>query len=156
MVLASLGVEALLLALMAANARLAQLQSASASPPHFDSPSAPSGSVPVYLKPNTSGRTKKPGAKEGHKGSRRQTPAKIDEKVEHRLDVCPCCSGPLQRCGRTRTRVIEDIPKQITPVVTQHTIHRDYCPNCRRHVEPIVPDAMPNATLGHHVVALGS
>ena len=163
--LASLGVEVLRLALMAANMRLAELQSSAGAAPAAQAPSlelpsesssAPSASVPVYLKPKVSGRKKKPGAKNGHKGSRRKTPEKIDEKVEHRLEVCPCCSGPLQRCERTRTRVIEDIPKQITPVVTEHTIHRDYCPACKKHVEPVVPDAMPSATLGHHVVALGS
>jgi transposase len=153
--LAALGVEAVRLALMAANARVAELQSASVAA-SMDSPSMPPASVPIYLKPKTSGRKKKPGAKVGHKGSRRKTPVTIDEKVEHRLEVCPCCAGPLQRCERVRTRVIEDIPRQITPVVTEHTIHRDYCPSCKKHVEPVVPDAMPNATLGHHVVALGS
>ncbi len=152
--LSSLGAEALRLALMAASMRLAELQSPAELPP--GSSSTPPASPPVYLKPKTPGRRKKPGAKNGHKGSRRKTPVKIDEKVEHRLDVCPCCSGPLQRCERTRTRVIEDIPEQITPVVTEHTIRRDYCPACKKHVEPVVPDAMPNATLGHHVVALGS
>jgi len=62
----------------------------------------------------------------------------------------------LQRCERTRTRIVEDIPEQITPVVTEHTLHRDYCKHCKKHVEPVVPDAMPSATLGHHVVALSS
>jgi len=112
--------------------------------------------IPVYQKPQTSQRKKKPGAKDGHEGSRRKTPPRIDAREEHRLEVCPCCGGPVQRCKRTRTRIVEDIPQQITPVVTEHTIHRDYCPACKRHVEPVVPDAMPNATLGHHVVALSS
>jgi transposase len=120
------------------------------------SPSTPSGMTPVYRKPAVPRRRKSPGARAGHAGARRKTPERIDARVEHRLEVCPCCSGPLQRCKRTRTRIIEDIPKQITPVVTEHTIHRDYCPNCKKHVEPAVPDAMPNATLGHHVVALSS
>jgi transposase len=112
--------------------------------------------IPVYQKPPAPRRKKKPGAKPGHAGSRRKTPGKIDERVEHRLEACPCCGGELQRCKRTRTRIIEDIPQEITPVVTEHTIHRDYCPSCKKHVEPVVPDAMPNATLGHHVVALSS
>jgi transposase len=121
------------------------------------SPSTPSGMVPVHQKP-AAGRKRrgKPGAKDGHPGHRRKPPPKIDQKVEHRLAVCPCCGGELQRCNRRRTRVIEDIPQQITPVVTEHTVHRDYCPACHKHVEPVVPDAMPNATLGHHVVALSS
>jgi transposase len=148
--LAAAGPEAVRWALLAANARIGQLQSPAPSP------STPSGMVPVYQKPAVKGRKRKPGAKKGHKGSRRQTPPKIDAHVEHRLDVCPCCGGELQRCHRERQRIIEDIPKQITPVVTEHTIHRDYCPACKKHVEPVVPDAMPNATLGHHVVALSS
>lgn len=52
--------------------------------------------------------------------------------------------------------MIEDIPQEIKPIVTEHTIHRDYCPRCKKHVEPVVADAMPNATLGHHTVALSS
>jgi transposase len=151
MQLAALGPEAVQLALLAANDRIAQLQPASVSP------STPSGMVPVYEKPATDKRRrKKPGAKNGHKGWRRKTPEKIDARVEHRLEVCPCCGGELQRCQRQRKRIIEDIPQQITPVVTEHTIHRDYCPGCKKHVEPVVPDAMPNATLGHNVIALSS
>ena len=60
----------------------------------------------------------------------------------------------MQRCDRTRTRLTEDVPADVRPVVTEHTVHRDYCPNCKKHVEPAVPDAMPGATLGHRAVAL--
>lgn len=31
-----------------------------------------------------------------------------------------------------------------------------YCPNCKKHVEPVVADALPEATLGHHVGSLTS
>ena len=141
--LAALGPEAVRLALLAANARIGELQ------PHAASPSTPSGMVPVYQKPPVTGRRKTPGAKEGHKGSRRKTPSKIDVRVEHRLPACPCCGGELQRCNRARTRLVEDIPHDITPVVTEHTVHRDYCKRCKKHVEPVVPDAMPGASLGH-------
>jgi transposase len=136
---------------LALTRRVAELQA------KVPGPSTPPGMVPVYAKPPVKKRRrKKPGAKDGHPGSRRKAAAKVDARVEHRLGACPCCGGGLQRCGRTRTRVIEDIPDQITPLVTEHTIHRDYCPRCKKHVEPVVPDAMPNATLGHHVVALSS
>lgn len=149
--LAELGPEAVRLALLAANARIAALQ------PQAPSPSTPSGMVPVYEKPPASKRRrKKPGAKNGHAGTRRKSPPKIDRTVEHRLEVCPCCGGPVQKCKRTRTRIIEDIPQNIEPVVTEHTIHRDYCPNCKKHVEPVVPDAMPKAALGHNIIALSS
>ncbi len=153
--------EVLALALLAASkriaeqeARLAQLQGQAQV--HQPSPATPSGMVPVYAKPNAAKRRKKPGAKKGHPGHRRKTPERIDQRKTHRLKLCPCCGGRLQRCHRQRTRVIEDIPEDIQPIVTEHTIHRDYCPKCRKHVEPVVPDAMPGATLGHHVTSLTS
>lgn len=151
--LASAGPEAVRLALLAASARIADLQRP--GPP----PSTPSGMVPVYEKPArrvSPRRRKKPGAKPGHPGSRRPAPPEVDAREEHRLGACPCCGGELRRCNRTRTRIVEDIPKDITPIVTEHTIHRDYCPSCRKRVEPAVPDAMPGATLGHHAVALSA
>ncbi|MCC6680423.1 MAG: IS66 family transposase [Phycisphaeraceae bacterium] len=121
------------------------------------SPSTPSAMIPVYAKPPADKRRRKsPGARPGHAGTRRPTPPVIDDRKEHRLAACPHCHGQLQRCKRTRTRITEDIPEQIQPQVTEHTIHRDYCPICDKHVEPVVPDAMPNATLGHHVIALSS
>lgn len=145
------------------NARLVRLES---RPPgssivpdtgtHPLSPSTPSGMIPVYAKPPASKRRKKAGAKEGHPGARRARPERIDQRREHRLKQCPDCGGRLQRCTRSRTRIIEDIPEEITPVVIEHTIHRDYCPHCKKDVEPIVPDAMPGATLGHHIVGLTS
>jgi hypothetical protein len=58
----------------------------------------------------------------------------------------------LKRCRRTRTRIIEDIPTGIEPVVTEHTMHRDWCPGCKQHVEPTVPDALPGSTLGLRVL----
>ena len=136
------------------DARLAQLESQGS---HVQSsPSTPSGMVPIYTKPNVSKRRKKPGARAGHKGIRRVQPVKIDERKTHRLKCCPHCSGKLQRCQRSRTRIIEDIPEIIEPVVTEHTIHRDYCPKCKKDVEPIVPDAMPKAALGHQLITLTS
>ena len=155
------GREAVVLALLAASKRIAEqdaviagLQGQSrAQPP---SPSTPAGMRPVYAKPNASGRRKKPGARKGHAGRRRRAPERIDKQETHRLKRCPGCGGQLQRCRRTRTRVIEDIPAEIEPVVTEHVIHRDYCPKCKKHVEPVVPDALPGATLGHHLIALTS
>ena len=144
--------EILALALLAASRRIAELQGKPGVAQPF--PSTPSGMVPVYTKPNTRQRRKKPGAKKGHPGHRRKRPARIDQRKSHRLKRCPCCGGPLQRCQRKRTRVIEDIPEETEPVVTEHTLWRDYCPRCKKHVEPVVPDAMPGATLGHQVIAL--
>ena len=155
----TLGPEAVALAMLAVskrvveqNARIAELQGRSGT--EASSPTTPSGMVPIYEKPNTKKRRKKPGALDGHPGRRRDRPKQITHRRTHRLKRCPHCDGRLQRCDRTRTRTTEDIPETTEPEVTEHTIHRDYCPNCKRHVEPVVPDAMPGATLGHHVIAL--
>ena len=62
--------EVLALALLAASKRIAELQGSSqAQPP---SPSTPSGMVPIYTKPNTPKRRKKPVARNGHPGHRRK------------------------------------------------------------------------------------
>lgn len=144
------GEEAVILALLTLAKMAAQKHNATAA----DSPSTPSGMKPVFQKPATKQRRKKPGRPDGHPGVRRPVPEHIDNHEEHRLDVCPDCGGPLQRCRQTRTRIIEDIPEIIEPVVTEHTIHRDYCPSCQKQVEPKVPDALPNATIGHRVLVL--
>ena len=150
----TLGPEAVTLALLAAARRITELQTQTTG---RVSPATPSGMIPVYNKPNTDTthrqRRKRPGARAGHPGHRRPTPTRIDEHQEHRLKTCPCCGGPLQRCRRTRTRLVEDLPENLHSVVTEHTIHRDYCPKCKKHVEPVVPDALPGATFGHRLIS---
>jgi hypothetical protein len=148
------GPEAVVLALLAASRRIAELQTPAGE--ERPAPSTPSGMVPVYAKADTPRRRRRPGARPGHPGTRRTPPLRIDQQQEHRLPRCPHGQGRWQRCRRIRTRVIEDIPEEIQPVVTEHILHRDYCPRCRKHVEPVVLDALPHATLGHRVIALTS
>lgn len=57
----------------------------------------------------------------------------------------------MNRCADTRKRYVEDIP-DIAPEVTEHTIHRDWCPKCRKKVEPPVPDAL----LGNRALVLSA
>jgi transposase len=121
------------------------------------SPATPSGMKPVHQKPTTTGKKgKKPGRKAGHPGSRRAAPAQIDAWETHRAACCPECQSKLKRCAATRTRIIEDIPEDITPVATEHTIHRDWCPHCKKLVEPVVPDALPNNQIGNRVLTLSA
>lgn len=122
-----------------------------------NSPATPSGMKPVHQKPTTTAKKpKKPGRKAGHPGSRRATPDRIDERKTHRLECCPDCQGKLKHCSGKRRRYIEDIPEQITPVVTEHTVHRDWCPQCKRLVEPVVPDALPGNQIGNRVLTLSA
>jgi transposase len=148
------GEEAAVFALLELAKQLRQAQGTSTL-----SPSTPSGMKPPYQKATTKQRRKKsggPGRKAGHVGSRRKPPEHIDQTKEHRLEHCPDCGGELKRCQQTRTRYTEDIPQNITPVVTEHVIHRDYCAHCHKHVEPTVPDALGRATLGNHVLVLSA
>lgn len=147
------GEEAVVFALLELTKRLAEAQGK--SDPSL-TPSTPSGMVPTYKKPPAGRRGKKrPGAKPGHPGWRRQTPERIDWEEEHRAKRCPDCGGRLKRCRETRTRLVEDIP-EVQPEVTEHTIHRDWCSTCRKKVEPPVPGALPNATLGNRVLVLSA
>jgi len=147
------GKEAVVFALLELSKRLAEAQGK--TDPSITL-STPSGMIPTYQKPPAKRRGKKrPGGKPGHPGSRRQTPERIDNRVEHRADRCPDCGGRLKRCDETRTRYIEDIP-EIQPEVTEHTIHRDWCPKCRKKVEPPVPDALPGSQLGNRVLVLSA
>ena len=121
-----------------------------------DSPSTPSAMKPVYEKPTSKRRCKKPGGKKGHKGHRRPPPPVIHQQVILRLERCPICQSKVTPCQQTRTRIVEDIPENITPVVTQYTIQRDWCPQCRLRVEPTVADALPGAQVGNHVLVLSA
>jgi transposase len=144
------GEEAVVFALLSLARKVAELQ------PTKPAPTTPSGMIPPYQKPPASRRRKKPGRKAGHPGNHRPPPDRIDQRQEHRLPRCPHCGGRLRRCTEVRTRYIEDIPRGITPVVTEHTIHRDWCPHCRKQVEPVVSDALPGATLGNRTLVLSA
>ncbi|HEY2786157.1 MAG TPA: IS66 family transposase [Fimbriiglobus sp.] len=119
-------------------------------------PHTPSGAVPPYQKPATDPkkRTGKAGAKPGHAGSSRPKPEDITRREEHQFPACPDCGGELRRTGRKRTRIIEDIPPDLTADVAEHTTHRDWCPHCKKQVEPKVPDALARCILGNRAVAL--
>jgi len=148
------GEEAVVFVLLELSKRLVEQQAKTAAESH-QTPGTPSGMEPPYQKPPSKSRNKRPGAKPGHRGARRKLPGRIHRQEEHRADRCPDCGGHLQRCQETRTRYIEDIP-EIQPEVTEHTIHRDWCPKCKKRVEPTVPDALPKATLGNRVLVLSA
>jgi hypothetical protein len=147
------GQEAVVFALLTLAKQVAEKPTAAQS---GTDPSAPSGQTPPYAKPAGKGRAKPRGAKRGHPGRRRPAPPRIDRREEHTLSACPQCQGPVRPCRSARSRIIEDIPADITPVVTEHTIPRSWCPQCRDTVEPVVPDALPGSTIGLRVVVLSA
>ena len=135
---------------------LLQLSAVLACPAPVSTAHQPSGSIPPFAKPQTSPRRKKRGAQKGHRGTARPQPEQIDHHQTHQLPACPDCGGKLTRTGRTRTRIVEDIPDNLKSEVTEHTICRDWCPCCKKQVEPKVPDALPNCMLGNRTVVLSS
>jgi hypothetical protein len=136
------GQKAVVFALLTLAKQLAEEQAAAAT----RDPSVPSGQTPPYQKPATEGRAKPKGAKQGHTGRHRPAPLRIDRREEHALANCPKCHGSVRPCRSSRIRIIEDIPADIKPVVTEHTIPRYWCPQCRTTVEPVVADALPGST----------
>lgn len=146
------GEAAVVFALLEQARMLAEQKAQQAGTSH-ETPATPSGMKPPFAKLSARGRKKKPGRKPGHPGSRREKPSRIDQYETHRAEVCPECGGPLCRCAETRTRYVEDIP-EVQPVVTEHTIHRDWCPSCQKKVEPTVTAALPGSTFGNRMLVL--
>ena len=152
----TLGEEAVVFALLKQSKMMAEQNQNKLPVGSPDDPSCPSGQKPVFVKPNKNDkqRSKKPGRKKGHQGSRREKPTRIDRVVEHRASCCPDCGGKLKKCSGSRERVIEDIPEDVRVEAVKHVIHRDWCPNCRKAVEPIVTDALPKSSIGNGIVVL--
>lgn len=117
-------------------------------------PATPSAQIPPYQKPSPKTRAKKRGRKDGHPGVRRAAPGRIDRRVEHSLEVCPDCAGPVHPARRARRRVIQDLAAHTQVETTEHVIHSHYCPHCRARVEPKVLDALPKSTIGNRALAL--
>jgi transposase len=123
------------------------------------SPAAPSSAKPIFKKDNKpiGKRGKKIGAKKGHPASRRPKPLEIDRRQVHSLQSCPHCGNEnLSQRSRKRTRIIIDIPEGFNVETVEHTINRSWCPECKRIVEPKVPDALDKCTFGNRILAFSS
>ena len=116
-------------------------------------PSTPSGMKPVYEKEPVKSRRKKPGQKQNHLLSHRTIPDRIDKEKDWTLCKCPDCGCDLSSPVEIRQRYTEDIPP-VEIEVTQHNIHRYYCNNCKKIVEPKVTDVLPKSQLGLRLVVM--
>ena len=110
-------------------------------------------SVPSFVKKEVKEEPKQSGQKEGHDGYSRHIPERIDEIKEHKLDKCPICGEPVSDTQEIRERVIEDI-EQPKIKVTKHLIHRCYCKNCDKIVEPEIYGALSNSRFGLRLMIL--
>jgi transposase len=146
--------ECTVFTLLALQQRIAQSSQATG-------PNTPSSAIPPYKKPAAKPKTskakkRKRGGQPGHAGRTRPPLVEPDRTREHACDCCPDCGGKLKRTGQTRTRRSEDIPEDLKPIITEDTIHRDYCPSCDKRVEPKLPDVLPRCTLGNRTLVLSA
>lgn len=142
--------ECMVFTLLALQQRIATSQQASGH-------NTPSSAIPPYAKPTRSKhKKKKRGGQVGHAGHTRDPLPDPDRTREHQHDRCPDCHGKLRRTGDTRSRRSEDIPEDLKPVITEDIVHRDYCPQCKKRVEPKIPDVLPRCTLGNRTLVLSA
>ena len=104
--------------------------------------------LPSFVKEDVKHPKKVPGQKEGHKGYSRRIPERIDFIIPLEINICPDCNGKLSGKQEIRKRRIIDIPLTSQTINTQYEIHRKYCGQCKKLVEPIVPNALPNSPFG--------
>jgi transposase len=87
-------------------------------------------------------RYRKPGGREGHQGSSRSRPEKIDATVELDQSTCPRCGGVLsEKVTDSYDRVVEDVVPA-RAVTTRYVVRRRYCCRCRRQVSAPIPNVI--------------
>jgi len=102
-----------------------------------------------------SSKTAKPiGAPNGHKGYARHIPERIDKIKELNIKRCPHCNTKLGETQEIRSRHVTDIKLTSKVKTTRFDIHRKYCPQCKKLVEPEVKEALPHARFGLNLMLL--
>jgi len=104
--------------------------------------------LPLFIKEDVKHPKKTPGQKKGHRPYFRRIPGRIDFIESLEINICPDCNGNLSDTQEVRKRIIIDIPLTSPTINTQYDIHRKYCKNCDKIVEPEVPNALPNSPFG--------
>ena len=95
------------------------------------------------------------GLPKGHKGYARHVPERIDRVKELIPKRCPNCDVKLE--GKTqeiRSRYVTDINFFLKAKNTRYDVHRKYCRNCKKLVEPEVPGVLPHARFGLNLMLL--
>ena len=108
----------------------------------------------LKIKVNSKKIAKPIGAPNGHKGYARHIPERIDNVKELNPKRCPHCNTKLGETQEIRSRHVTDIKLKAKAKTTRYNIHRKYCPNCKKLVEPEVPNVLPHARLGLNLMLL--
>ena len=108
----------------------------------------------LKIKANSNKIGKPIGAQKGHKGYARHIPERIDKIKELNIKRCPHCNTKLGQTQEIRSRHITDIKLTSKVKTTRFDIHRKYCPQCKKLVEPEVKGALPHARFGLNLMLL--
>ena len=108
----------------------------------------------LKIKANSKKIAKPIGALKGHKGYARHIPERIDKIKELNIKRCPHCNTKLGETQEIRSRHITDIKLTSKVKTTRFDIHRKYCPQCKKLVEPEVKEALPHARFGLNLMLL--
>lgn len=111
--------------------------------------------VALKIKPNLEESKTTIGAPKHHKGYSRKIPERIDHIMPLNPETCPDCGGILpEKASEIRSRHVTDI-KLISEIeTTRYDIYRKYCKNCKKIVEPKVPNVLPHARFGLNLMLL--
>ena len=108
----------------------------------------------LNIKANSKKIAKPIGAPKGHKVYARHIPERIDKIKELTIKRCPHCNTKLGETQEIRSRHITDIKLTSKVKTTRFNIHRKYCPQCKKLVEPEVKVALPHARFGLNLMLL--
>ncbi len=92
------------------------------------------------------------GAPKGHEGKTREQP-KPNKFEELKLDACPNCNKQLGRPRSIHKRIIEDIPKPQSLIITQFTIPHYFCDHCNAEIIPSHPELPDEGRFGPNLQA---
>jgi len=109
----------------------------------------------LKIRADAQGQSKPLGAPKNHKGYYRHVPERIDCIKPLIPKRCPDCNSKLEGdTQEVRSRFVTDINIFLKAKTTRYDIHRKYCRNCKRLVEPEVPGVFPHARLGLNLMLL--
>lgn len=95
------------------------------------------------------------GARPNHKGYGRRVPERIDYlKVLNPKRCLDCGESLSKKTTEIRPRHVTDIRLVSKTKTTRYDIHRKYCRNCKKIVEPEVPNVLPHARFGLNLMLL--
>ena len=95
------------------------------------------------------------GAQKGHAGHGRESPDQPDREEDVSLDECPDCHTHLDgKILGKRLRMVMSI-HILNPFETiGYWVHRKWCPNCKKPVEPDIPGVLPHARFNLNIMLL--